>query len=69
MAIYGTRKRKIEQNMSYSLLAVFFNSVKSIILIDFRYFKAMNDLLSFESYGGALCEVFENNLVFAPILA
>ncbi len=39
---YGNAK--IEQNMGYSLLAVFFNSVKSRILIDFRYFKAMNDL-------------------------
>ncbi len=71
MAIYGTRKRKIEQNMGYGLLAVFFNSVKSRILIDFRYFKAINDL-SFDliwCYGGALCEVFEKNLVFAPIFA
>ena len=71
MAVYGTRKNKIERNMSYNLLAAFFNSVKSRILIDFRYFKAMEDLLSFDliwCYGGALCEVVENNLVFAPFL-
>lgn len=57
MAVYGTRKCKIERNMSKNLLPFFFfNSVKSRILIDSRYFKAIDYLLSFElirCYGGA----------------
>lgn len=45
-SIYNTRKHKIEHNLSCNLEAVFFSSVKSRILIDFRYFKATNDLVS-----------------------
>lgn len=71
MAVYCTRKQKIEGNVNHNLLAVFGNSVKSRILVDFRFFKAMDDLPSFDlmwCYAGALCELYENELVFAPIL-
>jgi len=37
-----------ERDTSYNLLAVFFNSVKSRIFINFRYFKAMKDLVAFD---------------------
>jgi len=35
MAIYTTRKEKIEQNVSSSLVAIFVKLVKSRILIDY----------------------------------
>lgn len=71
MAIYNTRKHKIERDTSYNLEAVFFNSVKSRILIEFRYFKAMNDLVSFDQIWcnkGALCEIIDDNLHFSSLL-
>lgn len=71
MAIYNTRKHKIEWTKSYNLEAVFFNSVKSRILIDFWYYNAMNDLVSFYliwCYKGALCEIIDDNLHFASLL-
>ncbi len=70
MAIYDTRKIKIEQNLSSNLQIVFFNLVKSRILIDFRYYKAMGDLMRFETiwcYKRALCEVIDEDLEFAIV--
>ncbi len=70
MAIYDTRKIKIEQNLSSNLQSVFFNLVKSRILIDFRYYKAMGDLMLFETiwcYKKALCEVIDEDLEFAIV--
>ncbi len=49
MAIYDTRKIKIELNLSSNFQIVFFKLVKSRILIDFRYYKAMGDLMHFET--------------------
>lgn len=43
MAIYDTRKIKIEQDLGSNLQTVFFNLMKSRILIDFRYYKAMGE--------------------------
>lgn len=71
MAIYDTRKKKIEQDTNCVLDIVFFNLIKSRILVDFHYYKAMNDLVSFEMIWcvkGALCEVLDETLCFAPIL-
>lgn len=43
MAIYTTRKEKIEQNVSSSLVAIFVKLVKSRILIDYHYYRLMHD--------------------------
>lgn len=44
MAIYVTRKSRIEENVSCALEEVFFNMVKPRIVIVFQYYKAMEDL-------------------------
>ncbi len=44
MAIYTTRKEKNEHGDCNDLKAVFTNSVKSRILIDFNYYKVMNEV-------------------------
>lgn len=70
-AIYDTRKIRIERNSSVNLQIVFLNLVKSRILIDFRYYKAMGDLMSFEliwCYKGVLCEIINESLQFAYVL-
>ncbi len=58
MAIYVTRKEKIDMNINKSLVAVFSKLVKSKILIDFYYHKLIHDLLMFETIwclNGVLC--------------
>ncbi len=47
MAIYVTRKEKVDMNINKSLVAVFSKLVKSRILIDFLYYKSIHDLLMF----------------------
>ncbi len=67
MAIYITRKEENEHGVCNDLKAVFTNFVKSRILIDFKYYKVMNDLAKFAliwCLKGALCEIFEDELIF-----
>lgn len=64
MAIYISRQNKVENNV----LMVLTNLIKSRVVTDFNYFKAMNDLLSFEMKWcckEALCSVREGMVVFA----
>ncbi len=48
MAIYVSRRNKVENISGQDVLMVFANLIKSRIIIDFNFFKAMNDLSSFE---------------------
>jgi len=57
MAIYTTRKEKIEQNVSSSLVAIFVKLVKSRILIDYHYYEVKWCLK-------VLCEIVEEELLF-----
>ncbi len=68
MAIYVTRKEKVDMNINKSLVAVFSKLVKSRILIDFLYYKSMHDLLRFETIWclkGIICKVVEEELCFS----
>jgi len=67
MAIYLSRRKKIEQDVVQNIVVLFFNLVQSGILIDFYYYKCIGDLFSFEniwSCNDALCAVFEEDLIF-----
>lgn len=71
LAVYMSRKKKVEQNLRQNIVAMFSNMVKARILIDFAYYKLMDDLITFEGiwcYNQALCSVFEGDLVFAHFL-
>jgi len=67
LAIYISRKNKIEQQPGQSINEVFLRLVRSRVLIDFNFYKTMQDLSTFKmvwcSYG-ALCVVSEDELVF-----
>lgn len=68
MAIYISRRDKIEQKSQYNVERVFAAMIKSRIVIDFRFYKAMDSLNVFEGiwcHRGALCSVIENELHFA----
>ncbi len=67
LAIYVSRKKKVEHNLEQNLVTLFLNMVQTRILIDFKYYKHMDDLVSFEEiwcYNEALCSVVEGDLVF-----
>ncbi len=68
MAIYISRRDKIEQRIDHNVERVFAAMIKSRLLIDFRFYKAMDSLNIFERiwcHRGALCSVIENELHFA----
>jgi len=71
MAIYMSRKEKIEKNQDFDLVSMFGAMVKSRILIDFRFYKATSCLAMFEDvwcYGEALCSVVDDNLCFIQFM-
>ncbi|KAI7804071.1 pol-like protein [Triplophysa rosa] len=70
LAIY-VRKKKIEQNVSQNLVVLFSNMVKSRVLVDFYYYKSVNDLATFECIWcckEVLCYVSEGELFFTHTL-
>ncbi len=71
MAIYICRRDQIEQRFDHNVERVFAAMIKSRLLIDFHFDKAMDSLNMFERIWclrGALCSVIENELHFAHIL-
>ncbi len=71
MAIYVSRRNKVENISGQDVLMVFANLIKSRVIIDFNFFKAMNDLSSFETKWcsrNVLCSVCEGMLFFASFL-
>jgi len=71
MAIYISRRDKIEKQIDYNVERVFTAMIKSRLVIDFRFYKAMDSLNVFEGiwcHRGALCSVIDNELHFALFL-
>ena len=63
MAIYLSRKNKVNNQSGDDALILFSALIKYRILIDFRFYKLMQDLESFQSIRGihrALCTVVDN---------
>ncbi len=48
LAIYMSRKNKIEMGSDQDINAMFLATVKSRILIDFHFYSSMDDLITFE---------------------
>jgi hypothetical protein len=68
MAIYISRKNRVEQKCSDDVNVCFLSLIKSRVFIDFRYYKTMRDLSTFELIWcghGALCTVCEGDLFFS----
>lgn len=67
LAIYLSRKNFIEKKSGYEVTVLFSSLVKSRILVDFNFFKAVNGLFSFDlkwCSKGALCTVVGDDLFF-----
>lgn len=68
MAIYVSRKRKIDDLIDIDVKLLFTRMVKARMKIDFNYYKEMKDVNQFSltwSYGDVLCSVTENQLIFS----
>ena len=68
MAIYISRKKKIENSVEIEADLLFRRMVKARIKIDFNFYKAMKDFDQFQmiwTYGDILCSVIEDQLFFA----
>ena len=71
LAIYMSRKNKVQQNMGDDVIAVFKNLIKSRITIDFHFYKLTRAIESFTDRwctDGALCSVTNDELSFARCL-
>ena len=72
MVIYISRKRKVESNLVVDLKLYLARSVRSRILIDYRFRREMKDLETFSRRcccGAVVCKVEEGELVFREGLA
>lgn len=71
MAVYVSRKKKVDELADIDLCLLFSRMVKARISIDFRFYKEMQDLDQFIQIwaeGDVLCSVEQNQLVFSPLL-
>lgn len=71
LAVYMTRKNKIEGREGQHVVIVFKNLVKARLMIDFKFYKMMNDLESFLQkwcFNEAICTVIEEMLIFTTLL-
>ena len=68
MAIYVSRKRRINDVVDVGAKLLFTRMVKARIMTDFNYFKEMRDLDQFSmiwAHGDVLCSVGGNHLIFS----
>ena len=69
MAIYVSRRDQIEQKPGQNIIEIFLSLVKSRVLIDYKFYKTMNDLFIFEKVWcckGVVCTILEDDLIFFP---
>ena len=71
MAVYFSRRRKVEDGFIVEPVTVCINMMKSRLLIDFNYFKAAGDLDSFQQawcFNQVLCSGENHTLQFGDVL-
>ncbi|KAL2076888.1 hypothetical protein ACEWY4_027518 [Coilia grayii] len=71
MAIYISRKNKMEQDSDFDVLFVLLRLLRSRIQMDFNFYKATGNLDAFVDiycYKETVCSVFGTELVFSPLL-
>ncbi len=71
LAIYITRRNKIEQKGEQELITAFKKMVKSRLVIEFNFYKLMSTLNIFEiewCCDNVLCSLVDNELVISEVL-
>ena len=70
MAIYLTRRNKIESNVTQDLVSVFRSMVRARVWIDFKFYKAMKNLDTFQQlwcFNEVVCSVGDEELCFGLV--
>ncbi|KAL6481019.1 hypothetical protein MHYP_G00090990 [Metynnis hypsauchen] len=68
LAVYNSRRNKVENRSGLDVLPLFLALVKSRIVFEFKFYEAMSNLEVFESewcYNNVLCTVVDGELVLA----
>lgn len=68
MAVYVSRKRKVEDSLDCDIVLLLSRMIKARITIGFNYYSKMEDLESFLltwTLDRVLCAVREHNLIFS----
>lgn len=68
LAIYMSRKNKVELGVDQDINALFLATVRSRILTDFHFYASMDDFLTFETklcMNEALCSVIDGKIFFS----
>lgn len=71
MAVYVSRRRKIDHSVDINLTLLFKRMVKARIMIDLNYYREMKDVGEFSLmwvHGDVLCSVKESQLLFSEEL-
>lgn len=71
MAVYVSRKRKVDDSVDVDVTLLFTRMVKARIRIDFNYYREMKDVDQFcviWAHGDVLCSVEGEQLVFSEDL-
>ncbi|TWW59346.1 Transposon TX1 uncharacterized 149 kDa protein ORF 2 [Takifugu flavidus] len=71
MAVYISRRRKVEDSVDCDVVLLLSRRIKARILIDFHFYRKMEDLEQFVrtwTYGGILCSIQLEDLVFSDQL-
>lgn len=67
LAVYISRRKKVEHNLDLNIVVLFSNMLQARILADFNYYKYMDDLDTFENIWcckSALCCLVETDVFF-----
>ena len=70
-AVYVSRKRRVEDGVDTDFVLLFSRMVKGRVMIDFKYYKDMQDLDQFRliwTHGLILCSVHGHQLTFSDQL-
>ena len=71
MAVYISRKKKVEENMDIEAKLLCINMMKARLLIDFSFYKASGDLESFQQiwcFNRSVSSVTEDKLLFGELM-
>lgn len=71
LAIYMSRKNKIELGVDQDINTLFLATVKSRILIDFHFYASMDDIITFQMKwckNDALCSIIDGKIFFSLLL-
>lgn len=71
MAVYVSRRRKVEEGETISPVPVCVGLIRSRISLDFSFYRSSGDLDSFRDmwcYQSVLCDASEDDLSFGSVL-